>query len=60
MCTDLRSDRPHACTVLVQIVKEQGMSGLFKGIVPRVGLGIWQTLCMVTGAKLVKDALAER
>ncbi len=44
----------------VQIVKEQGISGLFKGIVPRVGLGIWQTLCMVTGAKLVKDALAAR
>ena len=44
----------------MQIVKEQGISGLFKGIVPRVGLGIWQTLCMVTGAKLVKDALAAR
>jgi len=39
-------------------MKEQGIGGLFKGIVPRVCLGIWQTLFMVTGAKLVKDALA--
>ena len=37
----------------------QGMRGLFQGIVPRVLLGIWQTLFMVTGAKLVQDALAD-
>lgn len=35
------------------------MRGLFQGIVPRVLLGIWQTLFMVTGAKLVQDALAD-
>ena len=56
----LASLRPQCIVSCVQIVKEQGIPGLFKGIVPRVGLGIWQTLCMVTGAKLVKDALAER
>ena len=27
----------------------QGVRGLFQGIVPRVMLGIWQTLFMVTG-----------
>jgi hypothetical protein len=43
--------------VPAQITKEQGVSGLFKGIVPRVGLGIWQTLCMVTGAKMVQELL---
>ena len=41
------------------IVKTEGVGGLFKGIVPRIGLGIWQTLFMVTGAKLLKRALAE-
>jgi hypothetical protein len=40
------------------IVAEQGPAGLFKGIVPRAFLGVWQTLCMVTGVKLVQDALA--
>lgn len=37
------------------IVKEQGPQGLFAGIVPRVGLGVWQTLFMVTGAKIIKE-----
>ncbi|CAL8471599.1 g11141 [Coccomyxa elongata] len=41
------------------IVKEQGPKGLFKGLVPRILLGIWQTLFMVTGAKLVQEALAD-
>lgn len=40
------------------VVKEQGPKGLFKGIVPRVCLGMWQTLFMVTGAKVVKQYLA--
>lgn len=40
------------------IVAESGPTGLFTGIVPRMLLGVWQTLFMVTGAKLVKDALA--
>ncbi|TDH65658.1 hypothetical protein CCR75_005117 [Bremia lactucae] len=42
------------------VIKEQGYGGLFKGIVPRLGLGIWQTLFMVTGAKLVRQALEDR
>ena len=37
----------------------QGPKGLFKGLFPRVLLGIWQTLFMVTGAKLVQDALLD-
>ena len=39
------------------VIKHEGVGGLFTGIVPRVFLGIWQTLFMVTGAKLVKRAL---
>lgn len=39
------------------IVKEQGPQGLFAGIVPRIGLGIWQTLFMVSGAKILKQYL---
>jgi len=43
--------------VFRMVVQEHGARGLFQGIIPRWGLGIWQTLFMVTGPKLVKDAL---
>jgi len=43
--------------IMQMVVKENGVKGLFQGIVPRWGLGVWQTLFMVTGPKLVKDAL---
>jgi len=36
------------------VVKQDGPLGLYKGIVPRVCLGMWQTLFMVTGAKVLK------
>lgn len=39
------------------IVKESGPGGLYKGIVPRMCLGAWQTLFMVTGAKIVKEQI---
>ncbi len=44
-------------TILGDIVRSQGVRGLFKGIVPRAFLGVYQTLCMVTGYKLVIDLL---
>lgn len=43
--------------VMRTIVKEYGMMGLYAGVVPRIGLGIWQTLFMVTGVKLVNRFL---
>eukprot|EP00181_Compsopogon_caeruleus_P001515 CAMPEP_0184685790 /NCGR_PEP_ID=MMETSP0312-20130426/20216_1 /TAXON_ID=31354 /ORGANISM="Compsopogon coeruleus, Strain SAG 36.94" /LENGTH=284 /DNA_ID=CAMNT_0027140249 /DNA_START=121 /DNA_END=975 /DNA_ORIENTATION=- len=36
------------------VVAESGVRGLFQGIIPRLGLGIWQTLFMVTGAKMLR------
>ena len=43
--------------VFRQVVGQYGIRGLFQGVIPRMGLSIWQTLFMVTGAKLVKDRL---
>ncbi len=40
--------------VMRLVVAESGVTGLFTGLVPRIGLGIWQTLFMVTGAKIVR------
>lgn len=47
-------------SVMRDIVREGGVGGLFRGIIPRIGLGIWQTLFMVTGAKMVKETLKEQ
>ena len=43
--------------VFRNVVAEYGVAGLFKGLIPRMGLNIWQTLFMVTGAQMIKDAL---
>jgi len=43
--------------VLRDVHGEYGMQGLFQGLFPRVCLGIWQTLFMVTGANIVKEYL---
>eukprot|EP00045_Choanoeca_perplexa_P004612 m.39365 g.39365 ORF g.39365 m.39365 type:complete len:406 (-) comp12670_c0_seq1:64-1281(-) len=39
------------------VMAGHGFSGLFKGVVPRVFLGIWQTTFMVTGANLIREHL---
>ena len=56
-----RADQGQSAKSMVQVfqmvVKENGVRGLFQGIIPRWGLGVWQTTFMVIGPKLVKDAL---
>lgn len=45
--------------IWASIVRERGPAGLFKGIVPRAFLGVWQTLCMVSGVKMIQSYLKE-
>ena len=40
---------------LSHVVKTNGPMGLFKGITPRILLGIWQTLFMVSFANVIKE-----
>jgi len=50
--------RPAKLTVfntLGYIYRENGIKGLYRGVTPRIGLGIWQTICMVSFADYVKD-----
>lgn len=50
-------NRPAKLTVLNTlgyIYKENGIRGLYRGVTPRIGLGIWQTVCMVSFADYVK------
>ncbi|KAF9527820.1 mitochondrial carrier domain-containing protein [Crepidotus variabilis] len=51
------ANRPAKLTVmntLKFIYQENGIKGLYRGVTPRIGLGIWQTVCMVSFADYVK------
>ena len=51
------ANRPAKLTILntlAFIYKENGIKGLYRGVTPRIGLGIWQTVCMVSLADYVK------
>jgi hypothetical protein len=43
-------NRPAKLTVgstFKYIYSQNGISGLYRGVAPRIGLGVWQTICMV-------------
>lgn len=43
-------NRPQNLTVAKAakyIYQNNGLKGLYRGVVPRIGLGVWQTVCMV-------------
>ncbi|KAE8138886.1 putative mitochondrial DNA replication protein [Aspergillus pseudotamarii] len=39
------------------IYQENGLRGLYRGVTPRVGLGIWQTVCMVAFGDMAKETV---
>ncbi|QPG73069.1 Mitochondrial DNA replication protein yhm2 [Brettanomyces nanus] len=45
---------------LKYVYKEAGMKGLFRGVTPRVCLGIWQTVFMVCFGDYAKEYIADR
>jgi hypothetical protein len=50
-----RPAKPTIVNTLSYIYRENGIKGLYRGVTPRIGLGIWQTICMVSFADYVKD-----
>ncbi|MCJ1402317.1 Mitochondrial DNA replication protein yhm2 [Xylographa trunciseda] len=53
-------NRPKNLTVgktLKYIYSNNGMKGLYRGVTPRIGLGVWQTICMVALGDMAKDAV---
>ncbi|KAJ7630803.1 mitochondrial carrier domain-containing protein [Roridomyces roridus] len=51
------ANRPAKLTILNTlnfIYKENGIKGLYRGVTPRIALGIWQTICMVSLTDYVK------
>lgn len=49
-----RPAKPGVFNTLAYVYRENGMKGLYRGVTPRIGLGIWQTVCMVSFADYVK------
>ncbi|KAK6514110.1 Mitochondrial DNA replication protein yhm2 [Arthrobotrys conoides] len=39
------------------IYSNNGLKGLYRGVTPRIGLGIWQTVCMVGLGDMAKEAV---
>jgi hypothetical protein len=53
-------NRPKNLTVaktLKYIYQSNGLKGLYRGVTPRIGLGIWQTICMVALGDMAKEAV---
>ncbi|KAI9493056.1 mitochondrial carrier domain-containing protein [Zychaea mexicana] len=42
-----RPDKMSIATASKWIYKNNGVKGFYRGVLPRIGLGAWQTLCMV-------------
>ncbi|KAI0715156.1 mitochondrial carrier [Earliella scabrosa] len=49
-----RGEKKTILNTLSYIYRENGLKGLYRGVTPRIGLGIWQTVCMVSFADYVK------
>ncbi|KAI3624551.1 hypothetical protein GLX27_003347 [Malassezia furfur] len=49
--------KPTIMSTASYIYKENGIKGLYRGVSPRILLGIWQTVCMVSFADTVRDWL---
>ncbi|KAL6720236.1 Mitochondrial DNA replication protein yhm2 [Lecanora helva] len=53
-------NRPKNLTVgktLRYIYSNNGIKGLYRGVTPRIGLGVWQTICMVALGDMAKEAV---
>ncbi|MCJ1357318.1 MAG: Mitochondrial DNA replication protein yhm2 [Icmadophila ericetorum] len=53
-------NRPKNLTVgktLKYIYSNNGLKGLYRGVTPRIGLGVWQTICMVALGDMAKEAV---
>ncbi|KAI8916030.1 mitochondrial carrier domain-containing protein [Gorgonomyces haynaldii] len=54
-----RPERMTIVTAAKWIYQNNGILGFYRGVTPRIGLGIWQTICMVYGGDVVKAWIAK-
>ncbi|KAL3456171.1 mitochondrial carrier domain-containing protein [Aspergillus heterothallicus] len=53
-----RPEKPTIVSTFKHIVKTSGIKGLFRGVVPRIGVASWATICMVGFGDTVKAWMA--
>ncbi|PRT52907.1 Citrate/oxoglutarate carrier protein [Wickerhamiella sorbophila] len=41
------------------IYSQNGLKGLYRGVTPRIGLGVWQTICMVAFGDIAKEWISK-
>ena len=49
-----RPENMSIITCAKYIYKNNGLKGFYRGVTPRIGLGVWQTVCMVFGGDAIK------
>ena len=52
-----RAENANMLQTMKHILKESGPKGLFRGVVPRIGVATWATICMVGLGDQVKEAV---
>lgn len=54
------ASRPTMVSTARLIWRENGLAGFFRGVVPRIGLASWATICMLGMGDMVKERLGTR
>ncbi|KAL4764710.1 mitochondrial DNA replication protein [Aspergillus foveolatus] len=55
-----RPEKPTIVSTFKHIIKTSGLRGLFRGVVPRIGVASWATVCMVGFGDTVKALVARK
>jgi hypothetical protein len=55
-----RPESPTMLSTAKHILQTSGPLGFFRGVVPRIGVAAWATICMVGFGDIVKEAVASR
>ncbi|KAL4880578.1 mitochondrial carrier domain-containing protein [Aspergillus karnatakaensis] len=55
-----RPEKPTIVSTFKHIVRTSGIKGLFRGVVPRIGVAAWATICMVGFGDTLKELVATK
>ncbi|BCS17441.1 uncharacterized protein APUU_10269S [Aspergillus puulaauensis] len=56
----MRPEKPTILSTFKHIVKTSGVKGLFRGVIPRIGVASWATICMVGFGDTIKALVAPK
>lgn len=55
-----RPASPTMMSTCKHIIATSGIKGLFRGVIPRIGVAAWATICMVGFGDTVKEIVARK